>query len=220
LKHRHPPNHPLFSFDEAVCPQYHQLLGVDEVGRGSLMGPVTAGAFAWKCLEQATPEDRHLLGFLNDSKKLTPAKRATLVPVLHRLGWWGIGEASIEEIAELNIQQASFLAGWRAMKALETQQGRAITPPTHFLLMDGRLKLPHYPLEAQLAVVGGDAKSAVVAGASVLAKEYRDAWVKQVAQGFTGYGWERNMGYATKQHRLAIQQLGVTPHHRPSYKLG
>ena len=86
--------------------------------------------------------------------------------------------------------------------------------------MDGLLKLPHYPKEAQLAVVGGDAQSAVVAGASILAKEYRDAWVKQVAQGFTGYGWERNMGYATVAHRLAIQQLGVTPLHRPSYKLG
>lgn len=218
---KHPlPNHPLFEFDEIHCPQGLCLFGVDEVGRGSLMGPVTAGAFSWKCLEQATPEDLHLLGFLNDSKKLSPAKRAALVPVLHRLGWWGIGEASIEEIADLNIQQASFLAGWRAIQALETQQGRAISPSTHFLLMDGRLKLPHYPKEAQLAVVGGDAQSAVVAGASILAKEYRDAWVKQVAQGFTGYGWERNMGYATATHRLAIQQLGVTPLHRPSYKLG
>lgn len=215
----------LFSFDKAVInacilQENNCLIGVDEVGRGSLIGAVVAAAFTWNDTVQPTPKEQALLlHTLNDSKKLTATKRALLVPVLQRLGYWGIGEASAEEIASLNVQQASFLAGWRAMQALAVHRGKPLETMTDFLLIDGRLPLPHYPITSQQAIIKGDGQSAVIAAASILAKEYRDAWVRQQVPLYPMYGWERNMGYATLQHRTAIAQYGVSPLHRPSFQL-
>ncbi len=214
-------NAPLFQFDATILPfAIKRLIGVDEVGRGSLIGAVVAAAFTWNHHVQPTAEEQTLLlHTLNDSKKLTATKRAVLVPVLQRLGYWGVGEASAEEIANLNVQQASFLAGWRAMQALALHRGQPLDTMTDFLLIDGRLPLPHYPITSQQAIIKGDGQSAVIAAASILAKEYRDAWVRQQALSYPIYGWERNMGYATVQHRTAIAQHGVSPLHRPSFQL-
>jgi ribonuclease HII len=169
---------------------YANLLeaGCDEAGRGCLAGPVVAAAVV-------LPKDfSHPL--LNDSKQLTPID-------------WALGEASSQEIDQHNILHASYLAMHRAIALLH--------PLPALLLIDGNRFRP-YPNIPHQCIVRGDAQLAPIAAASVLAKTHRDALMHQLAQGFPGYGWESNVGYPTQAHRQAIQQLGITPHHRHSFR--
>jgi ribonuclease HII len=222
-----------FIFDQealASWPKVKLLWGMDEVGRGSLMGPVVAACVAFvelksmkvkalqQCAEQFHP--------LHDSKKLKPAVRealriklqaeTVLTPV-----YWGIGQASVQEIEALNILKASQVACWRAyVQACERfPQIRRIPMTQQALLLDGKQPLTLWPQEhLQRCVIQGDGLSASIAAASVLAKQWRDAWVQTQAQQVdAAYGWQQNMGYATAQHRHAIQTLGVTPWHRPFF---
>lgn len=196
------------------------LIGCDEVGRGSLIGPVVAGAVQWRCLRSAQADPA--LARLTDSKKLMATQRQALLPAIRHHAWWGIGEASVEEITELNILQASLLAIHRAVNALRTQQaeaGEGSAQAGVLLLVDGSQRLPQYPTAWQQTVVQGDNRSSSIAAASILAKEHRDAWVRTVADAYPAYGWHSNMGYATAQHRQAIAEGGLTPLHRPSFKL-
>lgn len=178
-----------------------RLAGVDEVGRGPLAGPVIAAAVI---LDPANiPEG------LADSKALSAKKREFLNALILQSSWVGVGEASVEEIDEINILQASLLAMERAVSALPQV-------PQH-LLVDGN-KLPKTLPCPATAVVKGDARSQSIAAASIVAKIRRDAIMQDLAQQFPGYGWEKNAGYPTKQHREALVKIGLTPHHRRSFK--
>lgn len=180
---------------------FARVAGVDEVGRGPLAGPVVAAAVV---LDIAALPDG-----LNDSKKLTANARNRLSAQIRETADVGIAEASVEEIDRLNILKASHLAMVRAVAAL------SVAPD--FLLIDGNLIPADFTLPAQ-AVVKGDSKSLSIAAASIVAKKWRDDLMVDLAQQHPGYGWESNAGYPTKRHKLAIQNLGVTPHHRRSFK--
>jgi ribonuclease HII len=178
-----------------------RIAGVDEVGRGPLAGPVTAAAVV---LDMAT-----LPPGLNDSKKLSAKKRAALAEAIWASAEVSVAEASVEEIDSINILRASHLAMERAVAALD--------PAPDYLLIDGNLIPRDLSIPAE-AVVKGDGKSVSIAAASIVAKEARDSLMVDLAQQFPGYGWERNAGYPSKQHREALVELGVTPHHRRSFK--
>jgi ribonuclease HII len=146
---------------------------------------------------------------LNDSKKLKPDKREVLAPAIReRAVAWSIGEATPEEIDRLNILQATFLAMRRALEALPMKPA--------LLLVDGNQKIPGVDLP-QRTLVGGDALSASVAGASVLAKVHRDAQLAAAEAAYPGYGFAAHKGYGTAEHREAIERLGMTALHRRSF---
>ena len=178
-----------------------QVAGVDEVGRGPLAGPVVAAAVIL--------DPDHLPPGLNDSKKVSAKNRALLAKELPRIATVSIAEASVEEIDALNIRQATFLAMRRAV------EGLAIAPDA--LLIDGRDIPQGLPCQAE-AIVKGDGRSLSIAAASIVAKEARDKMMRQLDAKFPGYGWAQNAGYPTKAHRNALLSLGVTPHHRRSFK--
>ncbi|UWQ22054.1 ribonuclease HII [Jannaschia sp. W003] len=176
-----------------------RVAGVDEVGRGPWAGPVTAAAVI--LVRDAPPG-------VDDSKRVGRARREALEPMIRAASLSGVGEASVAEIDALGIVAATALAMRRAVAALPE-------PPDH-LLVDGRYLPPGLPCEAR-AVIRGDGLSLSVAAASVLAKTWRDRGMVALAQQHPGYGWERNAGYGTREHRVALGQLGVTQHHRRSF---
>jgi ribonuclease HII len=178
-----------------------RVAGVDEVGRGPLAGPVMAAAVI---LDPAViPEG------LDDSKKLSIKQREAVFPTIMASAIVGVGEASVEEIDEINILQASLLAMRRAVEALPCV-------PDH-VLVDGRT-LPQGLAMPCSGVIGGDGQSLSIAAASIVAKVLRDRLMVDLAQQHPGYGWETNMGYGSKSHIAALQDLGATPHHRRSFK--
>lgn len=177
------------------------VAGVDEVGRGPLAGPVVAAAVI------LDPENFPL--GLNDSKKLSLKKRQALDLELRDKAMVGVGEATVQEIDSLNILQATFLAMRRAIEALPVA-------PDH-LLIDGNRLPKDLPCEAS-AIVKGDGVSPSIAAASIVAKMRRDCVMEALAQHHPEYGWDQNSGYPTKAHRAALEEFGVTPHHRVSFK--
>jgi ribonuclease HII len=198
----HMPNPtPDFAFETAAIARGALCVaGVDEVGRGPLAGPVTAAAVI---LNPA-----RIPAGLNDSKKLTPARREALAREIHATAQVSIAYASVEEIDALNILRASHLAMTRAIAGLST-------PPDH-LLIDGN-QLPRALPCAAETIVKGDARSFSIAAASIVAKVARDQLMVILAQQHPGYGWETNAGYGTAAHLEALLNLGVTPHHRRSF---
>ncbi len=177
------------------------IAGVDEAGRGPLAGPVVAAAVILD--PDAIPDG------LDDSKKLSHKRRAALLTLLLKQAQVGIGIASVEEIDRINILRAAHLAMTRAVNALPVV-------PDHTLI-DGNMIPQNLPCPAT-AIVRGDSRSLSIAAASIVAKERRDAIMVDLAQQHPGYGWETNMGYPSKSHKLALRNLGVTPHHRRSFK--
>ena len=178
-----------------------RVAGVDEVGRGPLAGPVTAAAVV---LDLA-----HVPEGLDDSKKLSAKRRDALWGEILARADVSVAHASVGEIDRFNILRASHLAMVRAVAGLAT-------PPDH-VLVDGRhvpsgLRCPATPL------VKGDTRSVSISAASIVAKICRDRIMVDLAQQHPGYGWETNMGYPSKSHRLALEKLGVTPWHRASFK--
>ncbi len=176
------------------------VAGVDEVGRGPWAGPVTACAVV---LDAARIPDG-----LNDSKKLTEARRDVLAVEIEAVADVSLGWASVEEIDTLNIRQATFLAMRRALDGLATA-------PTHALI-DGNAVPPGLVCPAT-CVVKGDGRSVSIAAASIVAKVRRDTLMKELALMHPGYGWETNMGYGTAKHTAGLHDLGVTQHHRRSF---
>ena len=177
--------------------------GCDEAGRGPLAGPVFAAAVI-------LPKDFHH-PLLNDSKKMTEKARDILRPIIEKEALaWAVEEVSAEEIDTINILNASITGMQRAVRRL------GIRP--EFLLIDGNRFMPFDGFRYQ-CIVKGDAKFASIAAASVLAKTYRDEYMRKLAQEYPQYGWERNMGYPTKEHIEAIINHGYTPHHRKSFHL-
>ncbi len=179
------------------------VAGIDEAGRGPWAGPVVAAAV----IIDLDLMPRHLAGQIDDSKVLRPAKRVELAAALIPCARIGIGAASVDEIDRINILQATFLAMTRALAAL------GVLPDT--ALVDGN-RLPDLPCAAR-AIVKGDSKSLSIAAASIVAKVTRDRIMAMLSSRYPGFGWERNAGYGTAQHRAGLAQFGVTPHHRRSY---
>jgi ribonuclease HII len=179
------------------------VAGIDEVGRGPLAGPVIAAAV----ILDLGKLPKRLLERLDDSKALSKRLREELADLIPHTAMVGFGEASVEEIDRVNILQATMLAMGRAYAALGQSADHA--------LVDGN-RPPRLPCPVR-CVVKGDSLSLSIAAASVVAKVRRDAVMADLAQAFPGYGWERNAGYGTAEHLLALKQLGPTPHHRRSF---
>ena len=178
-----------------------RIAGIDEVGRGPLAGPVTAAAVI------LNPRD--IPPGLDDSKKLTARRRVVLETAIMASAEVSIAHASVAEIDALNILRASHLAMVRAVAGL--------FPAPDFLLIDGNL-IPAGLTAACRAVVKGDGRSLSIAAASIVAKMCRDRIMVDLAQQHPGYGWETNAGYPSKSHKQALRDLGVTPHHRRSFR--
>ena len=182
------------------------IAGVDEVGRGSLIGPVYAAAVI---LNKSINKKE-----LKDSKKLSKIKREILAKYIKRNSIWAIGKASAKEIEKFNILQASLLAMKRAVKKLKRK-------PSH-VLIDGN-KLPDLKNYNLKAIIKGDKKIPCISAASIVAKVSRDKFIATLSFKNKGYNWNQNFGYGTKQHLKAIKKLGATKHHRktfsPIYKI-
>ncbi|SMH47136.1 ribonuclease HII [Maritimibacter sp. HL-12] len=193
---------PDFSLEAAaIAAGATRVAGVDEVGRGPLAGPVTAAAVV------LNPDD--IPAGLNDSKKLTARRREALFDEIMARAAVSVAHASVAEIDSLNILRAAHLAMERAIAAL--------APTPDHLLIDGNLVPKGLTLPA-VAVVKGDGRALSIAAASIVAKVTRDRIMVDLAQQHPGYGWERNAGYPSKSHISALQDLGVTPHHRRSFR--
>ncbi len=177
--------------------------GCDEAGRGCLAGPVVAAAVI-------LPKN-YSNRLLNDSKKLTAKKRDQLRIVIEKEAIaFGVAFVDHKEIDEINILNASFLAMHRAVDQLQQKP--------ELLLIDGNRFKPYDGIKDE-CIIKGDGKYLSIAAASILAKTYRDEFMLRLHNENSGYGWDRNMGYPTKEHRDGIRKLGVTPYHRMSFRL-
>ena len=180
------------------------IAGVDEAGRGSWAGPVVATAVVFE--KKEWPKIVNI--GLDDSKKLSPKRRRKLFDIIQDNADVGVGLASVLEIDQINILQATFLAMDRAL-------GNLKVIPDYTLIDGDRVPPVRYPAEA---IVKGDARSISIAAASIVAKVTRDELMIELGLNFSNYAWERNMGYGTKKHKEGLERFGVTEHHRKSYK--
>ena len=177
----------------------HLVAGVDEVGRGPLAGDVVAAAVI---LAESHPDG------VTDSKMLTPERREVLAErIRDEAVSWALGRATVAEIDELNILQASLLAMRRAVEALSIQPS--------LVLVDGN-RIPKWPYEAR-AIVKGDLTEPSIGAASILAKVQRDAEMLALHEHYPAYGFDRHKGYPTKAHLAALETAGISPVHRRSF---
>lgn len=190
----------LFAFDSGFREKFGVVCGIDEAGRGPLAGDVFAAAVI---LDEGT-----VIEGLNDSKKLTEKKREQLFDeITAKARAYCVASASVDEIEKLNILQADFLAMQRAYQGLGV--------PAGIVLVDGN-QLPAIDAEMKY-VIKGDARSASIAAASILAKVSRDRYMKQMAEKYPQYGFEKHKGYGTKAHYDAVEQYGLCEIHRKSF---
>ena len=180
------------------------IVGVDEVGRGPLAGPVVAAAVMFG--PKGPP--RRVARAIDDSKKLTAAEREELAPLIRAHAIVAIAEATVAEIDRINILRASLLAMQRAVAAHEGAPALA--------LVDGNIA-PTLPCRVR-TMVDGDALCLSIAAASIVAKVWRDRLMADLAMLYPAYGWEHNAGYATAEHRAALKRWGPTPEHRKSFR--
>ena len=174
--------------------------GVDEVGRGCLAGPVVSAAVVLKKSIN--------LNLLKDSKKISFNKREEVSEHIKKNSYYALGIASVEEILNLNILQASLLSMKRAIEKLEIKPG--------ITLIDGNFAprgLTNYR-----TIINGDEKIKVISAASIIAKVYRDRFMIRLSKKFSNYAWDRNFGYGTKAHFEGLKKFGVTSHHRKGFK--
>jgi len=174
--------------------------GVDEVGRGSLIGPVYAAAVI---LNNSIDKKK-----LKDSKKISKINRENLEKYIKKNSYWAIGSASLLEIEKLNILNASLLAMKRAVKKLKKK-------PT-LVLIDGN-KVPEIKNYKLKSVIKGDQKISEISAASIIAKVSRDRLIKNLSKKFKKYNWGKNVGYGTKDHITAIKKYGITKFHRKTF---
>ena len=180
-----------------------RVAGVDEAGRGCIAGPVFAAAVI------LPPDFNHSL--LNDSKVLSVNERKKLrIEIMEIAISWSVEYIDNSTIDELNILRASILAMHKALDSLN------INP--QFLLIDGNRFIKYKSVEHK-CIIKGDSKYYSIAAASVLAKTFRDDYMKKIHEEYDKYGWDHNKGYATKQHREAISRFGLTPYHRKSFRI-
>lgn len=191
--------HEMFSFEREYADRTY-ICGIDEVGRGPFAGPVVAGAVI-------LPKDCDIL-YLNDSKKVSAKKRDILYDEIYEKAIAvGIGMATVEEIDEINILQATYRAMGRAIEKLE------VTPD---LLLNDAVNIPEVSIE-QVPIVKGDAKSASIAAASIVAKVTRDRMMEEYENLYPGYDLAKNKGYGTKAHIEGIKSQGICEIHRRSF---
>ncbi|MDG1521227.1 MAG: ribonuclease HII [Yoonia sp.] len=194
--------YPDFTFEQATFARgARAVAGVDEVGRGPLAGPVCAAAVVL--------DPDNIPDGLNDSKQLTEKQRDALFDILMASADVSIAEATVAEIEEHNILRASHIAMVRAVAGLSA--------PADFILIDGNM-VPRGLNTPSQTIVKGDTRSLSIAAASIVAKVWRDRLMVDLAQQHPGYGWETNAGYSTPVHKKALLELGVTPHHRRTFK--
>ena len=191
--------------------------GCDEAGRGPLAGSVFAAAVVFDALTVCNEQHQSWLEMLNDSKQLTDKERSYLRPMIEQYARsWAVVEVTAEEIDRINILNASIIGMQRALAKL------SVTP--QHIIVDGNKWKPYIP-EGQVmeiparTVVKGDGKYLSIAAASVLAKTYRDEYMLRLHEQYPQYHWDTNMGYPTKAHYEAIQQYGITPYHRKTFRL-
>ena len=206
------PDKPDYALEQPFCRQ-GAVIGVDEAGRGPWAGPVTATAF-W-----INPERKNKLPkTLTDSKKLSALKREQIQQELCARDnghLWAIRHTSVIEIDRAGILPATFSAMADAVYSLADLLAQQHNIQLSMVLIDGNL-LPPLDVPCQ-AVISGDSRSLSIAAASVLAKVARDEVMRDLANTYPGYGWQTNAGYGTKSHQNALQEFGVTPHHRKSF---
>tara|TARA_Y100001980_G_C14291268_1_gene122197 strand:+ start:4 stop:573 length:570 start_codon:yes stop_codon:yes gene_type:complete len=174
--------------------------GVDEVGRGCLAGPVVSAAVVLK--------KNINLNLLKDSKKISFNKREEVSEHIKKNSYYALGIASVEEILNLNILQASLLSMKRAIEKLEIKPG--------LTLIDGNFAPKG--LKNYKTIINGDEKIKVISAASIIAKVYRDKFMIRLSKKFSNYAWDRNFGYGTKAHFEGLKKFGVTSHHRKRFK--
>ena len=177
------------------------IAGVDEVGRGSLVGPVFAAAVI---LNSKINKKE-----IKDSKKLSKTKREILEKYIKKNSFWAVGSASIIEIEKLNILNASLLAMKRAIKKLKKKP--------RLVLVDGNKvpKLQNYKIKN---IIKGDQKISEISAASIVAKVSRDRLITKISKKYKNYSWDKNAGYGTNEHLKAIKKFGVTKHHRKTFQ--
>lgn len=199
------------------------VVGIDEVGRGPLAGPVLACAAVLKAAD--------IMPALNDSKKLTrPKREAMYQDVQDACASFAVASASVEEIDRMNILEADFLAMRRALQALGMpglhesepeipifKKGILSSASKIIIAVDGNLKIHGIPEEMQIPVVKGDGRIASISAASILAKVFRDRYMDDLEKRYPGYGFDKHAGYGTKAHLDAIRRQGMTPEHRKSF---
>ena len=176
------------------------IAGVDEVGRGSLIGPVYAAAVI---LNKSINKK-----ILKDSKKLSKSQREILAKYIKKNSIWATGKATVKEIEKINILHASLLAMKRAIIKLKKKPS--------LVLVDGN-KLPNIKNYKINFVIKGDQKIPSISAASIIAKVTRDKIISNLGKNFKDYNWKKNCGYGTKQHIKVIKRLGITPHHRKTF---
>ena len=176
------------------------IAGVDEVGRGCLAGPVVSAAVVLKKSIN--------LNLLKDSKKISFNKRKEISEHIKKNSYYALGIASVEEILNLNILQASLLSMKRAILKLEIKPG--------LTLIDGNFAPKG--LKNYRTIINGDEKIKVISAASIIAKVYRDRFMIRLSKKFSNYAWDRNFGYGTKAHFEGLKKFGVTSHHRKGFK--
>lgn len=193
---------PTFIYETKLWTQGNKIVvGVDEVGRGPLAGPVITAAVVF-------PQTHCLIDGVNDSKKVIPQKRISLAKMIKEQAlYWAVGQSSVEVINQKGINSATMYAMNQALSKL---------PEYDHALIDGRrfTNFVGQPPPNCTYITKGDQKSYSIAAASIIAKVYRDNLMTQLHQQHPHYGWNKNMGYGTKQHRQAIISHGLTPYHR------
>lgn len=195
------------SFDFSILENYPRpLIGIDEVGRGCLAGPVCAGVVI---LDESKPFDHYF-----DSKTLSEEKRKSLSLDIQENHFWSIGWATVEEVDSINIRQATFLAMTRALQDLISKYK---LKKEGTLLIDGRDVVPNIKSFRQLAIIKGDQHLRSISAASIVAKVARDELMKELSEEFPYYGFEKHKGYGTEVHRKAIVQFKPTIHHRKTF---
>jgi len=191
--------------------------GCDEAGRGPLAGSVFAAAVILEPNLIDNEQHHEWLSLLNDSKQLTDKERVYLRPMIEQNAQaWAVVEVTAEEIDQINILNASIIGMQRALAKL------SVTP--QHIIVDGNKWKPYIPKGQVMeiparTVVKGDGKYLSIAAASVLAKTYRDEYMLRLHEQYPQYHWDTNMGYPTKAHYEAIQQYGITPYHRKTFRL-
>jgi ribonuclease HII len=193
----------LFQIEDKLLKEgFSRIMGLDEVGRGCLAGPVVAAGVILDPYDIPTG--------ITDSKKLSESERRRLaLEIKKRASYWTIKECDIKEIETLNIL-------WASLKAMQKCEFMENAQPD-YLLIDGNRYVPS--LTPHSCLVKGDSRSASIAAASIIAKVYRDDLMLQLSKEYPEFKWESNVGYATKDHYRALQDFGMTPHHRTGFNL-
>lgn len=199
----------LFSFDKKKHKDFDYLIGTDEAGRGPGAGPVFAAAV---CFTNVASKLIKLLNDVDDSKKLTEAKREQLFKLICQNSVYSIASSSVEEIEKLNILKATLFSMKKACDEVIAKLNKQNVK----ILIDGNKLIPQYQYSQEF-IIKGDSKSASIAAASILAKVSRDRFMKKLHKEFSEYNWAQNKGYLTKQHLEAIDKYGITNWHRKKF---